>query len=152
MHNIEVVHYFYNMPLRNVLVLHMRKLRGGKKLVSARVLAALSIFLIFRSKSKNVVSANTIIISSFKIILVFISHLQMPFWTMCLLDKNVGLQKLTVCSSSSIYRKINIWQKDTVTTYGNHEISNVNDDQKHWYLQNVYRKEENPAYTWRIFL
>lgn len=31
MHNIEVVHYFYNMPLRNVLVLPMRKLRRAKQ-------------------------------------------------------------------------------------------------------------------------
>lgn len=92
MHNIEIVHYFYNVPLRNVLVLHMRKLRGEKKLVSARVLAALSIFLLISgSKSKNFMSANTIMVSYFKIILVFISHLQTSFQQICLLDKNVGL-------------------------------------------------------------
>lgn len=31
MHNTEVVHYFYNMPLRNVLALLMRKLRRAKR-------------------------------------------------------------------------------------------------------------------------
>lgn len=76
MHNIEVVHCFYNMPLRNVLVLLKRKLRWAKQglylqgywqpwVSSCKHVSQKAEFLNQLAES----------VSYLKIILVFITHL-----------------------------------------------------------------------------
>lgn len=87
MHTIGVAHYFYNMLLKKCAGTTDKETIRGEKASNCKRAGSLEYLLAkIWVKVKFVISANTVIVSYFKTILIFISHLKMPFQKTCLLD------------------------------------------------------------------
>lgn len=89
MHTIGVSHYFYNMPLKKRAGTTDKETIRGEKASNCKRTGSLEYLLALAKiwvKVKFVISANTVIVSYFKTILIFISHLKTLFQETCILD------------------------------------------------------------------